>query len=67
VILVGRQYWQGLTDWMQSTQLREGKISAEDMQLFKVVDTPEEVVEVIKAQFIPECVRVPQMNGENHQ
>jgi uncharacterized protein (TIGR00730 family) len=67
VILVGRQYWQGLTDWMQDTQLREGKISAEDMQLFKVVDKPEEVVEVIKAQFIPECVRVPQINGENHQ
>jgi hypothetical protein len=67
VILVGRQYWQGLTDWMQNTQLREGKISAIDMQLFKVVDKPEEVLEVIKAKFIPECVRVPQVDGENHQ
>lgn len=59
VILVGRDYWKGLTEWIENTMLREGKVSPHDLELFKVVNTPEEVIETIKEKFIPECVKVP--------
>ncbi len=65
VVLVGREYWGGLIDWIQGRMLKEGKISPHDLELFKVVDDPEEVVRVIREKFIPECVKVPAENGEN--
>lgn len=48
VVLVGTEFWSGLIDWIQNTLLEKaGNISAEDMFLFKVVDTADEVVEYI--------------------
>jgi len=45
IVLVGSSYWQGLLDWMQShMQERESNINAEDLNLFRVVDTAEEAV-----------------------
>ena len=51
VILVNRNYWQGLIDWIKNTILPEHKISEEDLDLFKIVDQPEEVVEQIVAFY----------------
>lgn len=46
LILVGSQYWGGLMDWMQETMLQKSNnISAADLELLKIVDTPEEVVD----------------------
>ena len=45
VIMVGKEYWAGLIDWMKKTMLAEGKISPEDMSLFTIVDKPELVVQ----------------------
>lgn len=48
IILVGRSFWTGLIDWIKSTLLeREGNISPKDLDLWEVVDTAEEAVEVI--------------------
>lgn len=48
LILVGSQYWSGLVDWMQETMLQKSNnISPNDLDLLKVVDTPEEVVEQV--------------------
>ena len=45
VVLVGRDFWGGLIDWIKKVLLaQEGNISAKDLDLFKIVDTPEEVV-----------------------
>jgi uncharacterized protein (TIGR00730 family) len=44
VVLFGRAYWQGLTDWLRDRVAGEGKIAAEDLQLFRVTDQPEEAV-----------------------
>jgi uncharacterized protein (TIGR00730 family) len=49
VVLVGTSYWSGLVDWMRSTVLAEGKISASDLDILQVMDDPEEVVEVMVA------------------
>ncbi len=51
VILVGRQYWQGMVDWMQQTVLSMGNIEAQDLALFHVVDEPEEVCEIILKRY----------------
>lgn len=48
VILVGSSYWQGLIDWIKEKVLNENKnISPEDIDLFKVVDDPKEIVKII--------------------
>jgi uncharacterized protein (TIGR00730 family) len=48
IVLVGRQYWKGLIDWIKSAMLLEEKnISPDDLNLFTVVDTAEEAVDYI--------------------
>lgn len=48
IILVGRDYWKGLIDWIKEKLLGEQNISPEDLDLFEVVDTVEEVMECIE-------------------
>jgi len=49
IVLVGKTYWEGLLDWIKETMLAiEGNISPEDLDLFNVVDTPEQAVEIIE-------------------
>jgi hypothetical protein len=48
VVLFGREYWKGMLDWLKDTVLKNGAISKEDLDIFTVVDTPKEVVNVIK-------------------
>jgi uncharacterized protein (TIGR00730 family) len=40
VVLYGSPYWGPLVDWMRRTMAGEGKISLEDLDLFKLVDSP---------------------------
>ncbi len=47
IILVGSSYWAGLVEWFKKTLVAEGAISAMDLDLFQVLDEPEEVVEAI--------------------
>ena len=48
IILVGREYWKGLIDWIKTVMLAEEKnISPDDLDLFQVVDTPTEAVAII--------------------
>lgn len=44
VILVGSDYWTGLLDWIKSRLLAEQKISPENLDLFQIMDDPEEIV-----------------------
>ena len=48
IVLVGTEYWSGLLDWIKNVMLeKEKNINPEDMNLFSIVDTPEEAVEII--------------------
>ncbi len=48
IVLVGRAFWKGLVDWIHEVvQQEEKNISVNDLDLFKLVDTAEEAVEVI--------------------
>jgi uncharacterized protein (TIGR00730 family) len=44
VVLVGSSYWGPLQNWLRDTLLAEGKILATDLDIFTVVDDPQEVV-----------------------
>jgi uncharacterized protein (TIGR00730 family) len=49
IVLVGSTYWEGLLDWIKETMLGvEGNISPDDLDLFNIVDTPEQAVEIIE-------------------
>jgi uncharacterized protein (TIGR00730 family) len=48
VVLVGKDYWNPMLDWIIETMLKEeGNISEKDLDLFKVVDTAREAMEYI--------------------
>ena len=52
IILVGRSYWGGLIDWLNETVLKEKNISPEDLDLFELVDTKEEVMNCLNRFYI---------------
>jgi uncharacterized protein (TIGR00730 family) len=48
VVLVGKEYWGGLIDWIKKVMLdEEHNISAADMHMFSLVDTAEEAYNYI--------------------
>ena len=48
LVCIGSEYWNGLFDWMKKTMLEaEGNISPGDLDLIKVFDTADEVVDYI--------------------
>lgn len=51
VILVGKDYWSGLIDWMRTTVLEAGTISPEDLDLLHIVDEPGEVCAIINKRY----------------
>ena len=48
VILYGSEYWKDFIDWIRKTVLKHDCISAEDLNIFQMVDKPEDVVAVIE-------------------
>lgn len=52
VVLMDSSYWNGLVNWIRETLLATGKISSEDMNIFKVMDEPDEIVDYIKKFII---------------
>ena len=52
VILVGSDYWKGLIDWIKGTLLKKKVISEEDLDIFQVVDNPEDAVSIIKRSVV---------------
>ncbi len=47
IVLVGKDYYQGLVEWIKTTMIKEGTISPKDLDIFQLVDTADEAVEVI--------------------
>lgn len=48
IILVGTDFWSGLIDWIEKVVLEKyANISPNDMNLIKLVDTADEVVEIV--------------------
>jgi uncharacterized protein (TIGR00730 family) len=48
IILVGRSFWSGLMEWIKTVLIEQYKnVSPEDLNLIKIVDTEDEVIEVL--------------------
>ncbi len=48
IILVSTDFWGGLIDWVKSTLLQKfGNISPGDLDLIHIVDTPDEVLQIL--------------------
>jgi len=52
VILVGRDYWCGLLEWVRNVLLARKLISPEDLDLVTLTDDPEEVVKTIRRTVV---------------
>ena len=48
IVLVGKDFWSGLVSWIETTLVSRGVISAEDPQLFKLVDTADEACQALQ-------------------
>ena len=63
VILMGSDYWDGLVAWMKQKMLKEHRyISPDDLNVFTVVDDPEDAVKVIvdfKEAKVPAGIELP--------
>jgi uncharacterized protein (TIGR00730 family) len=47
VVLVGREFWKGLLEWVRTQLQADGMISPEDLDLLQVYDEPEDVVAAV--------------------
>ncbi len=47
IILYDSKYWNGLLEWIKDQMVSGGYLSIEELDLITVVDTPQEVVDVI--------------------
>ena len=47
IVLVGRDYWSGLLEWIRSTMVAEGTVTSGDDLLVRVVDDPDEAVHLV--------------------
>jgi uncharacterized protein (TIGR00730 family) len=51
IVLVGSEFWGGLIDWFKSSLLKNGLISEEDLNLYRIVDNADDAVAHIKAFY----------------
>jgi hypothetical protein len=52
IVLVGSDYWNGLVDWLRGTLLAGGNINEDDLLIFQVMDTADEIVHYIRRAVI---------------
>ncbi len=48
MVLIGKEYWSGLSDWLEKRVKKEGYIDNGDMGLLSTVDSVEEAIEIIE-------------------
>ncbi|MBT7546713.1 MAG: TIGR00730 family Rossman fold protein, partial [Cryomorphaceae bacterium] len=48
IILVGSEFWEGIIDWLRNTLILEKNINKEDLDLLKIADTKDEVMNLLE-------------------
>jgi len=51
IILVHRPFWEGLLGWFRETLVREKTIDPEDLDLLKILETPQEILDAIFTHY----------------
>ncbi|HEX3614831.1 MAG TPA: TIGR00730 family Rossman fold protein [Sporichthyaceae bacterium] len=48
VVLMGKDYWTGLIEWISTRVVESGKISPSDIELIQITDDVDEVVQIMR-------------------
>jgi uncharacterized protein (TIGR00730 family) len=48
IVLIGRDYWGGLLDWIRQAALPNGMVASGDLELLTLTDDVEEAIDVIR-------------------
>jgi uncharacterized protein (TIGR00730 family) len=51
IILVGSEYWSGLLEWLRSTVAREANVYEDDLELMRVSDDIDEIVDIVAQSY----------------
>lgn len=51
IILVGKDFWNGLIDWTKEVQVARGLVDKDDHRWLHIVDTPEESADIIREVY----------------
>lgn len=51
IVLINKSYWGGLIEWIKERMLEEGKISEQDLDIYSLVDDPQEAVSTIETYY----------------
>ena len=52
VLLFDSEFWNGFLEWLQNIVLARGFISEDDLNLLRVFDNPDEIIEAVKKWYI---------------
>jgi len=52
VFLIDSNYWKPMVDWLENTVLRSGNISPEDMNIFSIIDDPDQLIKELTRRVI---------------
>jgi len=52
IVLVGSSYWAGLVDWIKETLLASGSITEDDLHIFQIMDSADDIVNFIRRTVI---------------
>ena len=56
VILFDSLFWNGFLDWLRNVGLASGYVSEEDVDLLRICDTPDAVVEAVQSWYIKQQI-----------
>lgn len=59
VILVGEEYWHGLLEWLRGTAVIRGRVTPEEMAVFTLAETPEEVLSTVQRAVVDRHQPIP--------
>lgn len=48
IILVGKEYWSGLVEWFKDSMLKNGMIDKKHLDIFKIIDDPQDMLKYVK-------------------
>lgn len=51
IVLIGKEYWSGLFEWIKTHLAEQELISPEDMDLVRITDDHEEAVEIVTSYY----------------
>lgn len=52
IVLYGSEFWGGLVDWLRDVMVKRGTINIHDLDIFTVLDDPQETVDFLKQKIV---------------